>query len=177
MSKQVAGAPRYSLSVPLQEVDAKWTGNAKGWPLHVTFVPDFWLPEQLNEAGLASMCLILAEGQKPFYVNFGEQQGNFGAKPAQEVVGPNRIYLTSLHVRALEDLSTAGCKLDNLDWVGKKYNPHVSTGIVIDPRLRVVVNSLMLVRKVDSGSETVKEIVGTWRLGKKGEQAKILRNI
>ncbi len=177
MSKKVAEAPRYSLSVPLQEVDAKWTGSAKGWPLHVTFVPDFWLPGQLNEAGLASMCLIFTESQKPFYVNFGEQQGNFGAKPVQEVVGPNRTKLLILHTSALDELKRVGCELVSSDWVGKQYNPHTSVEKEVDPRLRIMVNSLMLVRKVDSGSETIKEIVGTWRLGKKGEQAKILRNI
>lgn len=168
---------RYSLSVPLQEVDSPWTGGADDWPLHITLVPDFLPPHQLDEAGLSQMCLVLAQTQKPFYVNFGEQRDGFGEKPAQEVVGSNRTKLLTLHAAALDRLKQAGCELVDSNWVGRDYNPHCSSEKPVVLKLRIVVNSLMLVRKVGSGSETIKEVVDVWRLGKDGEQARIIRNV
>lgn len=177
MSREVVEAPMYSLSVPLQEVDSSWVGGADNWPLHVTLVPDFRLLKNVGLDDLLLLCRSMAEGQGPFYVNFGELQDGFGTKPVQLVEGPNRAQILALHTSAMGKLKSIGFELANSDWVGESYNPHTSVENEIDSRLRIVANSVMLVKKVDYDSGTTKEIVDVWRLGKDGEQARILRNI
>lgn len=94
------------------------------WPLHITVVTPFRIPND-KERALRDLVRDIAFEQSPIYVQPGEET----------LFGPNHDVsvtkvvdasgeLQGLHERFLRDLGLVGCHEIDMTYAGDKYSPH-----------------------------------------------------
>lgn len=111
------------------------------WPLHMTVIPPFRMPNQTHEASVLERIRQSGRQLGVIKLGFGAirsgaipiEIGNramFGEKndlPVVEILDPSGK-LAELHLALLEDLGRIGCEYINLnpEWVGANYSPHAT---------------------------------------------------
>lgn len=160
----------YTIIVPLETFEWRFSGGEITWPRHITVVPDF--RHIGGRSGLLRTIEGVAEQHEPFDITFSAPHTNYGKRPAQDVA-TGAESLRCIHEELVKKLGDSGCTFLRSQYtvLDEGYNPHCSGLEPLSVYQPIRIWTLMVIAKyikqqnIVQASTTTKQIEDAFRLG------------